>query len=615
MVDSVIPTPRRITRTRIAQGADVFSVLGDAASVAGQAGMRFVQQDREMDERERQARHEAAMAEQKRQDDALYIEKAQEWIAAEEAMRQRAAELRQEGSYHDHGDRVRAELDQRFRAFDESLAGNERVRQRFRLDVVQSAARIDAQESAWQQQQQFKVQGEALEQSVTTLRNQLTRSDPDSAATDFAAAIQKTDQMIDAGAFNDDQAAAMKRAVRTQLAQGLNDGLFSAGKPEMVQALIDKGFYDTLDLDVSRIGEQVQGEKRALEIAAERAAKEKQIEARNAIDAIEAKIGLGINPTQAEMDQVMANARAAGLPEADLISFGGLSVQMGLNRQYSEAADPDGIAAGRAAAAIRAKIGAGTASEAEQVAYGHLQGVADARSKAAGARLKDMAGQGAQGKIQALGELQRLPRDQRFIAAQELGAGMGYVAQLAPRMQQHAIKGREIRAARPKDFGDKAQVHKQFRDYVGAVAGQLGGDFDEIADLAWDIYVSAEAERGREGFVPDAYRTYVDIALGGSKRSSDGQRQGGIGQFGKHKVILPTFQTEDEFEAKVRSLTFDKARYRDGSKVSKADIVRNYRPQYDREGPNGEPIYIMVDGSGKPLGKAGGGNYDFAVRP
>ena len=169
MVDAVIPGPRRITNTRIAPGADAFSVLGDALSVAGQAGMRFEMQRRDVNEREREAAHDIAMAEQKRQDDALYIEKAQEWVQIEEAMRARAAALRQEAGpfARGHSDSVRKELDEQYRAFDESLAGNERVGEKFPLTVVQTAARIDAQEGAWQQQQEFKAQGDALEVANT----------------------------------------------------------------------------------------------------------------------------------------------------------------------------------------------------------------------------------------------------------------------------------------------------------------------------------------------------------------------------------------------------------------------------------------------------------------
>lgn len=614
MTEARIATPRRIARTPVIRQPSAFSALGDALQVAGAAGQQFEARRQATDEQVADIEHRIAMDEQKRQDDALFIEKAPEWAQLEERAKQRAAELRSEGSYRDHPERVRKVLDEEFRAFDQSLSGNERVRERFRMGIVQSAARIDAQEEGWARQEGFRVQGEALQTFATTRRNQLARAAPEQAGQDFATYVAEGDAMIDAGAYSDEQAAQMKRALRTTLAPGLTDTLFNAGKPEAVQELLDGGFFDALDLDASKIGDQVGAERKALDIAAQQAQTEALEQARADVAAIEAKIKLGINPTQEEFDAANARLAAAGAPEDERIEFGGLSIQMGLNRQFGETRDPDGIAAARTASALQAKVDAGTATEAEQVGARHLREVADARAKAAGAKRKALANQGVQGQMAVLTDLDRLPPEQRFIAANEAKEGLGYVAGLPPHSRQYALSGREARKARPDDFGEKEEVETAFRAMTDDFAGMLGGSYDDIKELAWDIYAGERASKGRGGFTPDAFGVMVNIAFGATYRP-DRTVQGGIGEFGSFKVVLPAYQTAEEFERAVRGLTFGTAIYSDGRKAAKADVLDNYRPEYVRDSADGRPMYRMIDARGRPLGKQGGGIYEFIAPP
>jgi hypothetical protein len=612
MTEARIPTPRRIARTPVVRQPSAFSALGDALSVAGAAGQQFENRRFAAEQQVEEIDHRIALDEQRRQDDALFIEKAAEWAKLEEQAKQRAAELRSEGSYRDHPDRVRKELDALLRPFDESLAGNERVRQRFRLGIVQSAARIDAQEEGWARQEGFRVQGESLKTYVSTRRNQLSRGDPAQVEQDFATYVAEGDALIDAGAYNDEQAAQMKRALRTELVPGLTESLFNAGQPDAVKKLIDDGFFDEFDLDVAKLGDKVVAERTALDLAAQREQAAKLAEARAAADAIEAKVRLGINPTQEEFDAVNSQLAAAGAPEAERIEFGGLSIEMGLNRQYGEARDPDGIAAAQAASALQAKVAAGTATEAEQVAARHLSGVAEARAKAAGAQRRELAAQGVQGQMAVLADLDRMPPEQRFIAANEAKDGLGYVAQLRPHARQFALAGREARKARPDDFGTKEEVRAAFSRNVGAFAGMLGGSYDGIMNLAWDLYAGGITSEGGAGWDAARFRQSVHVAFGA--RKVDGVAYGGLGNF-NGAVILPTYQTGDEFERSVRGLTFAGATYADGRAAVKADVLDNYRPEYVRDSEDGRPMYRMIDESGRPLGRKGGGVYEFVAPP
>lgn len=614
MTEARIPTPRQIARTPVVRQPSALTFLGGAMQLAGQAGQQFEDRRRATDEQVAEIDHRIAMDEQKRQDDALFIEKAAEWAAIEEQARLRASELRSEGSYRDHADRVRQELDTRFRAFDESLATNERVRQRFRLGIVESAARIDAQEQEWARQKGFKVQGEALQAVLDTRGNQLSRAPADKAGEEFALHIGEMDKLIDAGSYSDEDAAIMKRAVRSALAPKLNEALFAAGQPQVVQKMIDEGFFDALDVDVSTIRNQVVGEQKALDLAAERAKEEQLAQARQQRDAIKALIDAGATPTQQEVAAVNQALTAAGAPPDEMIEFGALSVQIGLNRQYSEAADPDGIAAGQAAARIRAKQAAGTATREEEIAAAHLEGVASARAKKAGEARKELAGQGPQGQLAVLADLDRLPPEQRATAAQAAGLSPNLTG-LRGRTREFAVEGRVQRKARPNDFGTKEEVEASFRASTGGFASQLGGNYPGMMEVAWDIYAATLAARGRTGWDAATFAGSVSQAFGRTVRQT-GEYQGGIGSFGKHRVILPTFLTNEEFERQVRSLTFSNARYRDGRAVAPADVFANYRPEYFNDDAEGRPLYRMVDGSGRLLMQADQRTpYTFIARP
>lgn len=603
MTEARIPTPRQIARTPVVAQPSALTFLGEAMQVAGQAGQQFEGRRRATNEQVTEIDHRIAMDEQKRQDDALFIEKAAEWASIEEQAKLRAAELRNEGSYRDHADRVRQELDTRFRAFDESLADNERVRQRFRLGIVQSAARIDAQEQEWARQKGFKVQGEALQAVVETRANQLSRAAAEKAGEDYATYVAEIDTLIAAGSYSDEDAALMQRAVRSALAPKLNEALFNAGKPQVVQEMIDKGFFDGLDVDVAKIRDQVAGEQKALDLAAERARDEQLAQARTQRDALIALIESGATPTQEEVSAVNAALKAAGAPADEMVEFGALTIQIGLNRQYSEAADPDGIAAGQAAAAIRAKQASGKASREEQIAAAHLERVAAERAKAAGAKRKELASQGPQGQLAVLADLDRLPPEQRAVAAQAAGLSPNLAMVRQPRYRELAVEGRAARKARSKDFGTQAEVEEGFRAAVGGFAAQLGGNYPGMMELAWDIYSGQLAVRGRTGWEPSTFADSVQKAFGRTVRQS-GERQGGIGTVAKHRVILPSYLTEDEFERQVRGLTFKTARYRDGRAVSPRDAVENFRPEYFDDDAQGRPIYRMVDAGGNLLMQA-----------
>lgn len=614
MTEARIPTPRRVAAAPVAAQPSDATGLGQAMRLAGQVGQDIALRDRRADRQVEEIDHRIALDEQRRQDDMLYIKKAAEFVELEAVARKRAIELRQDADFFadGHAERVREELQRAYRAFDESFDGNEAVRQRFHVNLWQSAARIDAEEENWQRQQQFKAQGEAFQNIVQTRRNMLSRADPSEVGSLHQAFTAEVLQVIAAGAYNKDQRLQLERAARTELSLGVTDSLFNGGKPNAVKELIDTGFFDRLDLDVDRLGDRVGQEQRALDLAATRAQGEAQRAAREMGKQVQAKIGLGINPTDAEFAQARQAMAQAGVPESELIGFDGLRVQMALNRQFSEAADPDGSNAARYVESLKDKIADGTANEVEQIAFEHLGGVAEARAKAIGKENRELVGQGVSGQMTFLSRIDNLSSEQRFAAAEEAQRGLGHVAQLRPSAREFALSGREIRKARPKDFGEKAEVKKAFDQKIGAVASSLGGSYDEILNLAWDLYVGGISSSGGDGWSDTRFMQSVDVAFGANLRG--GVRYGGIGDYRGGKFIVPEYTTEDQFERWMRGLSFKAARYSDGSAADKDDVLSEYRPEYWKDTSDGQAIYVMVDAKGDQLGSNRPGvPYNFAV--
>ncbi|WP_298599814.1 hypothetical protein, partial [uncultured Sphingorhabdus sp.] len=334
--------------------------------------------------------------------------------------------------------------------------------------------------------------------------------------------------------------------------------------------------------------------------------------ARNAIKAIEEKVKLGINPTDAEIRAARAAGTASGLPEADIIALDGLGIQIGLNRSYSESADPLGINAGAAAARLGDKIATGKASEAEQISYAHLKGIADSRAKAQGSKLKEVAKQGIGGQMKVLAQLQQLPQEQRFAAAEEAKAGLGQLSLLPARTQQFALEGREVRAARKDEFGKAEEVKAAFRRRIGEIAPSLGGEYDNLQGIAWDIYAAEMNNRGATGWNEAQFEKSVKIAFGARVRE-DGVFQGGIGRVRGKQVILPDWQTPPEFDAAISKLTFAGAVYGNSQAASKADILANYRPEYYGDDARGLPLYRFISPSGYPLKHKDGSIYNIVV--
>lgn len=386
--------------------------------------------------------------------------------------------------------------------------------------------------------------------------------------------------------------------------------------PAAVKLEIASGAYDTLltPEQISQLDRGAELEIKAQAVAAEAEASEARSQARAALEVIQAKLEAGEVVSQKDASAVIAQARAAGVPEADLIRLNTQYEDAVVLRAYDVANDPTGARSASTVEAINDKIRAGKATGAEMRLRDKLAGFADKRATDAAAALKDLAATGPAGQLQALGEIARMPsRQQRFAAGQQLGGNLGYIALLpSSASQQLAVNGRDVLKARPKDFGDAVDVHDRFAAQVGPLATALGGSFDDIQSLAWQVYAGMMSARGQTGWDKARFDVAVKVAFGATRRP-DGKLQGGLDLVRGRPTILPDSLTADEFDARVSKADFSKAVYADGTPANKADVLSRFRFEYHDEDGDGRAYYRLIGPGGKPLRMKDGRLFNLRV--
>lgn len=383
--------------------------------------------------------------------------------------------------------------------------------------------------------------------------------------------------------------------VKLELGAGLYDDLLT---PDQVKAL-DRG----ADIEI-----------KAKAVAAEAAAVEARTQARNAVEALEARTEAGDIPSAKETAQVIAAARAAGVPEADLIRFTTKRDDAQILRTYNPANDPTGTKSAATVEAIDAKIRAGTATPEEYRLRDTLAGYGDKRATDSAAELKELAATGPAGQLQAVETIGRLAsRAERFEAGRKLGGNLGYVALLpSSAARAVAINGAGVLKARPKDFGEKVDVEESFRRIIGPIAPALGSGFGDLQSLAWQIYAGQMNDKGLSGWDKRNFDTAVRSAFGATSRR-DGTMQGGIGTVRGRPVILPDNLTASEFDARISRADYSGAAYADGSQASKADVLARFRPEWHDSDATGANYYRMIGPGGKPLRMKDGRLFNLKV--
>lgn len=387
--------------------------------------------------------------------------------------------------------------------------------------------------------------------------------------------------------------------------------------PGVVKAELIAGFYDDLltpeQIKALERGAELEIKAAAVEAAA--AQQEERVAARNDLELIEARIEAGDLPATKDIQAAIARARAAGVPEAELVRLTTKSDDATILRAYGAANDPTGAKSADMVASIDDKIRAGTATPEEHRLRDKLAGYAETRAVDAGKVLKEAWATGPGGQAAAAEQIASIPsRAQRAAAGREAGGSLGAHLVLLPSAASRlvAIDGAAVLKSRPKDFGDADDIDGAFAEALGGAGASLGGSYGALKTLSWQIYAGQMNAVGQTGWNEVNYKRAVRTALGMTQRR-DGVLQGGVAQVRGRPVLLPDDRTADEFDALYSRLNFASAVYDDGRPANATDVRARYRPELYDQSDDGRTFYKLVGPNKKPLRDKSGAIYRFVV--
>lgn len=495
----------------------------------------------------------------------------------------------------------------RLQAFLTTLGDDPEVRERFEPVIAGYGANTRLSNQRWAVDARTKHEGQRIEEWRSTAGNGL-----------FAAPTgEKLQQSFDeadlfVGGMDVPEAAkpGLVRELRRGFVTNFVDGLFEKGNWQGARTLLTGTAFDAYlkPEEKQRFLGQADTAERVQARQAELAASETRDAARDAAKAVAAKIDAGIVPDPQEMRTTRAAMVAAGVDEHELIAFDAETIKVDVNRRY---VGVDAERMRRDRATIEAKVRAGRASETEQVMAAQLGKLIDAADTRETDEVRELMGQGPGGRQAALGRLTGSP-EARYAKAERLEAGLGFISSLTGTTQTYALQGRDLRKARPQDFGDRKVVKAELDRLVGPLGLTFGERYDDMLEAAWDIMAAGQARRGQTGFDPLGFRTGMLLATGASRRQN-GVIQGGIQTMRGRPVYLPPKMDIGEFDQYVSRRDFSSAVYANGRPAVKSDVLANYRPEWVGDDPSGRPVYRFVNANGGALASKFGGSLMMRV--
>ena len=408
--------------------------------------------------------------------------------------------------------------------------------------------------------------------------------------------------------------AAAKAAAGQVWTSGLSAAIRKGGY-EAVAKELDAGTYNEMlpDEAISALRRQIDAERGAAGVAARAAEAEQQKAAREAIAQVAGKIKHGDPVSIGTINSVLANAKAAKLPDSELQDAGYLAENM-VHVQNAKALDTGTLET--RIGALEARRSAGGQSQLKPEEGRMLDAFKDelnARDVKDGESISGLWRQGPAGQAEALGRLGQMPLEQRERVTAKMGQEpLAITAALRPAVQQQALAGMQVRAARGKDYLPPAMPHEQPMDKVrkefdaivgGPVKNGLAGQYGAMIETAMNIYVGAQSMHGATGgWERDGFEKAVKIAFGASRRA-DGTWQGGLGTVRGRKVELPDRWNEAEFDTRVSRFDFggSGAVYGNGNPASNADVTAHYQPVFNHQDPDGTTFYRFEDARGTAL--------------
>lgn len=181
---------------------------------------------------------------------------------------------------------------------------------------------------------------------------------------------------------------------------------------------------------------------------------------------------------------------------------------------------------------------------------------------------------------------------------------------LNPSVRAGVVSGAEVRKADktiidgkgPNDPGTAAFTKYQ-HDVEPALALLRPEDAEATYQIAGNLYANWAHQNGVHDFSPDQFGSYLHMALG-ARRDATGVFHGGVGYWNDKPVLLPSSQSQRQFETTLSRMNFSEEHaphYANGTVMPKAAILKLtpvQRPDgfYEFHGDNGQ-IATGSDGS------------------
>lgn len=613
--DVVLQAPRR--------PSSIASAIGRGMGMAGQAAEQIAERGEQTRQAVADSEARIEQVQYRREVSRVLAENAGQMAGARVELQRRLTELRTRSApgAQGHEDAVRGVLEEVYRPIVENLPDDPEIRERIGPMVAGETARVLSGEMDWELGRRVEHQGNAVQTLAITLRDQQV-TNPDPAA--FGQTLAELRGVVDGMDIDGTQREELWRSIQATIAPGLLDGMIRQGNADGVQAVLDSGTFDGL-LGNSKDAYygQVEATRRAQALEAERAASAARDAAREALDAIEARIDNGEDVSAAQIASAVNAAAAAGVPEAELVDaayLGERSVHTSRYRQMNNRQLQGEVEH------LREKQAAGGLSAAEQRQLDLAEKALGGRDIEQGDSVQTLWRAGGEGQQTALAQLGRQDAARSWAAANAASEPkLHFLSRLPQRQQQTAIEGARVRAADPNRFMPEVDGKPQ-RSAVNEVMQRLlgpgmtselqrGGSYEALREAALDFYVGSRASANATGFSERDFALALRAASG-TRRGTDGVYRGGIGAVRGRWIELPDGVSAENFERTMSGFDFagNGARYGNGAAVTNGDVIRNYRPVVQQLGRDGFVHYRMEDAMGRALRNAQGAVFTWRVR-
>jgi hypothetical protein len=586
--------------------------LGDAISEAAGVIGGAVRRQGEVDEEIARSEHRIALRAQEDDDNRLAAQQAARLAELGEQLRVDFATFANEAGPGGEGldERMRTHVAERIAEFDAAFGTNDRVRMRFGDNVAGLAGRTVTQAQLLTMQRRAEARANNSNIVVETTANSIYNH---SDTATLPATFQQSLALIEttATAMTDvspEARSEWRREAVERVTRSMLDGLIARGGHAAAGQLIATGQFDAvLSPEVMRnVRGQIAAGERAERIAADAAASEVRRGVQEEIDTVEALIDANEPVPDSRIAEIERRARAAGIDGDELINFGVLRESNARARVFQ--GQP--VTALRSAlTAVRGRMASGQATPEDMRAAEHLETMIEGRDNDTAAPLRTEYESGPQGQLSVAGQLQAMPREDRFRMAERVAPGFGFVVNLTPERQRLAINGRRAREANPDRVSD-ANTRRVFRAAVGE-AGHFydPAALDQIRVLAADLYAGSFSGAPPEQFDEARYRVALDRAFGGGNDAREG---GGLARWNGRPFILPPGYNSQGFGEAWRGAPWRDARQADGSTPSMETVRTRFAPVYFGEDDRGF-LYEWHDSQGRALQHANGGAYRLIV--